>query len=31
MFDKYGTGNIDTKDLKVILRALGFDTERWNK
>lgn len=25
IFDKDGTGNIDIKDLKVILRALGFE------
>jgi centrin-1 len=27
IFDKDGTGNIDTKDLKVILRALGFEPQ----
>jgi centrin-1 len=27
IFDKDGTGNIETKDLKVILRALGFDPQ----
>jgi centrin-1 len=27
IFDKDGTGNIDIKDLKVILRALGFDPQ----
>ena len=27
IFDKDGTGNIDIKDLKVILRALGFEPE----
>ena len=27
IFDKDGTGNIDIKDLKVILRALGFEPQ----
>jgi Ca2+-binding EF-hand superfamily protein len=27
IFDKDGTGNIETKDLKVILRALGFEPQ----
>lgn len=27
IFDKDGTGNIDVKDLKVILRALGFEPQ----
>lgn len=27
VFDKDGTGNIDIKDLKVILRALGFEPQ----